>query len=283
MKKLVLIISLFSMAALSYMIIDVAAQEEENPLESVQPDGYDYMQPEEESPASCYNCHREHIYRAIGVNPPTAAPQGTLTLTGKGWLSSSHAASFTRGVNDNTYCAFCHAPTTFNVTATASAAKNLKYGTWHAVSCAACHTTHSIAAQFGTRYTNYKPGHDLEEAESYIPRHPENGKQANKQCLECHGSYHGFSSRIKEAMLKSGSLRCIDCHFAGYQVTSGGTVERYHNAKVAENLPWSCNGRFGALISCHASARKNWVTFVFPKIFGAHTLKANAIHAVPEM
>jgi len=123
----------------------------------------------------------------------------------------------------------------------------------------------------GRNRHNLIPGHDLEEEESYIPRHAENGKSANKQCLFCHGKFHGFSGKVKTALFESGSLRCIDCHMAGFQLSPRGTVERYHNEKVVENLPRSCDGKYGALISCHSNVTKKWGKFVVPKILGAHT------------
>ncbi len=280
MKKAVLSLSFFGLATACFLAVSVA--EEENLLAGVTPEGYDYTRPEAESPLSCLNCKYQrnyHQYRVLGVQEPNVG-DGTIKVTGKGWLSSAHATSFEAPTNNNTYCAWCHAPTTETVTYDASRAKKLKKGKWHGMSCNGCHTTHGIAGEIGTRLTNYKPGHDLEEEESYIPRHSEDGLQANKQCLFCHGTYHGFSSRVKEALLDSGSLRCIDCHMAGYRLTDTGTVERYHNMKVAENLPKSCNGRFGALISCHSTATKKWVYYVIPKIFDAHVKRQHKLPGI---
>lgn len=277
MKKILAFTCISCLAVACYLVMGVAAEDEATLLGGVTPEGYDYTKPEEESPESCAACAHQrdnHLWRVLGAEPPETeehAPQSATVVTGIGWLSSAHATSFIAGVNNNSYCAWCHAPTTYKVTSNANDASVLKPGKWHAMSCAGCHTTHHIAGEIGTRYTNYYPGHDLEEEESYIPRHAEKGRQANKQCLWCHGDYHGFSSRVKTAMVKSGSLRCIDCHMAGYQLTDRGTVERYHNMKVIENLPFSCNGRFGALVSCHSTAKKNWGLLVVPKIYDAHT------------
>lgn len=272
MKKGMLTISFLGLAAACFLAV-TAAQEEENPLAGVTPEGYDYTLPEEESPVGCLACAHQsnfHLYRAVGVQEPNVG-DGTIKVTGIGWISSAHAVSMERITNANTYCAWCHAPTTPNVTFDVTSAKKIKKGKWHGMSCQGCHTTHTIAGEIGTRFTNLKPGHDLEEEESYIPRHAENGIEANAQCLFCHGKYHGFSSEVKEMLVEAGALRCIDCHMAGYRTTSGGTVERFHNMKVALNLPQSCKGDFGTLAACHNFATKKWAHQVIPKIFDSHT------------
>ena len=259
MKKLLALIGIVGLAALSFLAMGMSPAAAEK--RAWFHEGYDYNHPEAEAPVGCVDCKREHLYHVVGLDPDTEE------VTGDGWLASAHAMSFNKGVNNNTYCAWCHEPTGPGVTNQPNDATLRREGTWHGVTCAACHTTHSIAALYGTRYTTLIPGGDLEEAESYIGRHAEKGKQANKQCMTCHRVYHGFASRVKTAMFKSGSLRCMDCHFAGYAVTSRGTVERFHDAWVAANLPWSCNGKFGALVTCHSTAKKNWWIYVIPKIF----------------
>lgn len=264
------------MLAAGCVLIGVGAEDEEALIDAFTPENYDYTLPEEESPQGCLDCMHQsdyHLYRAVGLTEPENGEHAPTAFsnTGKGWLSSKHATATTKGLNDNTYCSWCHMPTNSKASSDNNSAKVIKAGSWHGMSCQGCHTTHSIAAVFGTRYTNLIPGADLEEQESYIPRHAENGKAANRQCLYCHGSYHGFDSRVKEALVDSGSLRCMDCHMPGYQLTTRGTVERYHNMKVVENLPRSCDGKYGALVSCHSRVTKKWGKYVVPKIFGSHT------------
>lgn len=275
MKKLIFSLGFFALATMVMLTVTLA-EEGETIIGPYTPENYDYLLPEAESPESCLNCAHQadgyHLYRVMGIPEPTGghAP-ATGATTGKGWLDSKHAVSVTAPTNNNTYCAWCHQPTLETASSDNNKVGVVKAGMWHGMSCQGCHTTHTIAAQFGTRYTNLHPGSDLEEAESYIPRHSEDAKAANNQCLFCHGSFHGFSSKVKTALYESDAIRCIDCHMPGYRVGSTGMTERYHNMKVVDNLPLSCNGRFGALISCHSRVTKKWSRFVVPKILGPHT------------
>ncbi len=276
MKKLLLSLGFFALATVAMLAVTLA-EEGTTIIGPYTPENYDYALPEVESPESCLNCGHQrdgyHLYRAVGLTEPTgeAHSPAELEITGKGWLSSKHAQSITAPTNNNTYCAWCHQPTLQTASSDNNKVKAVKAGKWHGMSCQGCHTTHTIAAEFGTRYTNLYPGSDLEEAESYIPRHSEDAKAANNQCLFCHGSFHGFSSQVKTALYESDAIRCIDCHMPGYRITSTGMTERYHNMKVVDNLPLSCNGRFGALIQCHSRVTKKWSRFVVPKILGPHT------------
>ena len=277
MKKLIFSLGFITLATMVMLTVTLA-EEGETIIGPYTPENYDYLLPEAESPESCLNCAHQadgyHLYRVMGIPEPTGghAP-ATGATTGKGWLDSKHAVSVTAPTNNNTYCAWCHQPTLETASFDNNKAKPVKAGKWHGMSCAGCHTTHSIAAQYGTRYTNLIPGSDLEEKESYIPRHAEDVKAANNQCLYCHGKgkFHGFASKVKTALYESDAIRCIDCHMAGYQTTSGGLVERYHNMKVVENLPFSCNGKIGAVTACHSRVTKKWGRYVVPKIFGQHT------------
>jgi Zn-finger protein len=276
MKKFVIAAGMFILAAGTMYAVSLA-QETEPIIGPFTPEGYNYTLPEGESPESCLNCGHQlnyHLYRAVGLTEPNSASHtpAALQITGKGWLSSAHSQSVDEPANSNTYCAWCHQPTYEKVTSDNNEAKSIKAGNWHGMSCEACHTTHTLAAQFGTRYTNLIPGMDLEEAESYIPRHSEDGKDANNQCLFCHGTFHGFASKVKTALYESNAIRCIDCHMAGYQIAPSSTlVERYHNMKVVDNLPNSCSGKIGTLIACHSRVTKKWGLYVVPKILGAHT------------
>jgi hypothetical protein len=275
MKKLVITAGMFILAASAMLAVSLA-QETEPIIAPFTPEGYDYTLPEAGSPESCLNCAHQsnyHLYRVVGLTEPTGGAHApALEVSGIGWLSSKHAVSVTEPTNNNTYCALCHQPTLDKVAKDNNSARPVKAGKWHGMSCAGCHSTHGVAAIYGTRFSNLIPGSNLEENDSYIPRHADEVKQANKQCLYCHGKFHGFASKVKTALYESVAIRCIDCHMAGYQETSSGLTERYHNMKVVDNLPYSCSGKYGAVIACHTRVTKKWGRYVVPKIFGQHTM-----------
>lgn len=273
MKKLSLFLIVTALAG-CVVLATLNAQDSEGVLSDVTPAGYEYAEPEE-----CLGCHHQstgwhgnyHLENAVGVENAIEGDFNTeLEVTGVGWISSKHATSMD-GASANRYCAWCHAPSLRKVTDDETKAKkvrNRKPG----MSCIGCHTTHTIAQQFGTRYTNYLPGSDAEVSGNYIARHIENGKSANKQCLFCHGGYHGFAVSLHESMVKSGSLRCVDCHMAVYNQLNSGLEERYHNMKVFENGPDSCMGE------CHVhDFKKREMGAKIAKLMGGHTDRKNKL------
>jgi hypothetical protein len=74
-------------------------------------------------------------------------------------------------------------------------------------------------------------------------------------------------SEAKQEMMNAGDLRCIDCHMASYAVREG-TVERFHNFKVAQNLPHSCSGGAGGDSPCHDGADRDGLEAKIAKIKG---------------
>jgi hypothetical protein len=107
--------------------------------------------------------------------------------------------------------------------------------------------------------TNLVPGSDRTDPKSYIFIDRSDPTQLNAQCQYCHHESHGFLVLTKTAMMDSGTLRCIDCHMAGYAVAESGLVERFHNFKVEANGPQSCSGTYGTDAGCHANASTDWM------------------------
>jgi hypothetical protein len=89
----------------------------------------------------------------------------------------------------------------------------------------------------------------------------------NAQCRFCHHESHDLLIKAKQDMMKSGELRCIDCHMAGYAVTNQH-VEHFHNFKVAKNLPFSCSGGIGRARPCHKGVSKEWFKNKLPSVKG---------------
>jgi hypothetical protein len=53
-------------------------------------------------------------------------------------------------------------------------------------------------------------------------------------------------------MVEAG-VRCMDCHMAVYDKIPGTEVDkRFHDFKVAKNLPYSC-GAEGSVLGCHSN------------------------------
>lgn len=219
--------------------------------------------------------HQENV---LGINVLSRNADGTpkeAVLSGMGWLSSKHAQSMAgNSANANTYCAWCHAPTYEEIAEDGEDAKIIKSGK-PGVACSACHPGHTLAGQFGTRYANYLPGSDESDADSWKPvpkvdEHNFDGKKANKQCLFCHSTYHGFAVDFHNDMVKSGKLECITCHMAVYNELSSGLGERFHNMKVFANGPVSCSNQ-GA---CHSFKKKQFAAEI-AELMGGHTDKKN--------
>jgi hypothetical protein len=216
---------------------------------------YDYA-----TPNSCTGCHfidgYDFLSNVLGVawNDSTQS----WTRTGHGWLDSRHAQS-EYGENNNTFCAKCHAPLQASATSSFNngfvQADPIPDGAFAAVNCRACHTDHEpvgsvIDAQNPTANTSISiylwKGINNPASYQAIP----NG-QEDMLCLHCHEERHSTGNAAFEAMYSAG-VRCMDCHMAPYQLFRS-LPERYHDWKVAENVPFSC-GAQGSLsgFGCHS-------------------------------
>jgi formate-dependent nitrite reductase cytochrome c552 subunit len=248
-------------------------------LDTLTPEGYAYGMVSGYSAGYCLTCMHQsdgwkgntHLENAIGVSGIVdhngAVEAGEDKITGRGWISSKHAVS-QDGASANTYCAYCHAPDQVGVTNDPELGKALKKGK-HAMNCAGCHPSNSYAGRNGTRFANFKPGSNPATDSNWKPAKVSDGKAANGQCLFCHGSYHGFAVDLHENMVKSGSLRCIDCHMAVYNNLASGLEERYHNMKVLENGSDSC-------AECHSFKKKEMAEKV-ATLLGNHNTKKHTL------
>lgn len=248
-------------------------------LDGVTPEGYAYGQVQGYSAGYCLTCAHQstgwkgntHLENAIGVSGivdiHAVVEAAEDKVTGIGWISSKHAVSM-EGASANSYCAYCHAPDQVGVTNDPEMGKAIKKDK-HAMNCAGCHPSNGYNTRVGTRFANFKPGSDPAVDSNWKPAHVEEGKQANGQCLFCHGSYHGFAVSLHENMVKSGSLRCIDCHMAVYNTLASGAHERYHNMKVLENGAKSC-------AECHSFKTKQMAQKV-AELMGNHNTKKHTL------
>lgn len=202
------------------------------------------------------NTHLENAGGYQGIVGEGHAPAAALNPIG--WSNSGHAHSQDTAGTSNTYCANCHAPSDPKLT-NDPAQSTIRKKDKEAVTCLSCHCSHGIAAQYGTRFTNYIPGSAPTKAESFIPRHIEDGKSANEQCLYCHGKYHGFNDTIAGSLhadlVKNGTLRCVDCHMHVFNILASGLEERAHNMD-GDNCT-----------HCHVMATQNWTRRSLAKIF----------------
>jgi hypothetical protein len=221
-------------------------------LELLEPDNYRY-----EEATRCINCKStgsDIKYRAVGVD----LSSGSTLLDERGWLASVHARSQSHGDRVNTVCAWCHAPTAEGATQEEDAAVPIDQGTWQGVTCGACHPASVPQEERHSELANFTPGSDPADPSSYVFRDRADPKQYNAQCRYCHHESHELVP-VKETMLESGVIRCVDCHMAGYGVAMGELVERFHNMKVEPNIPHSCNGAYGTDMSCHADESADWM------------------------
>ena len=232
------------------------ARQEQEPasisLTGFEPDHHRYADAER-----CANCHEvdgDILRRAVGVDISSGTPE----LTGHGWLSSVHARSQSHDDRVNTACAWCHAPTTPGATEDDALAVPIEKGAWEGVSCGACHPVGLDESLEESLVVNLTAGSDRADPASYTFIDRADPKQLNAQCQYCHHEYHDLAP-AKSELMSSGTLRCIDCHMAGYVVAESGLVERFHNFKVEANGPLSCNGAYGTDESCHADASAEWM------------------------
>src|SRR5262249_33295018 len=218
--------------------------------------GYDYSEPN-----SCTACHfslgakGDHMLEAVGVKFDDKSK--VFSFTGNGWFASNHSRS-NYGTTQNTFCAKCHSPlqakadSTYSNKGIFSNTDQIPYGKVEGVVCASCHPTHDAAVVLGRRLGIYQFGKDKTKPEAY--KVIKEG-QEDVLCLNCHKQRHNEKNPAFKAMYDIG-VKCIDCHMAQYGKTNNGqgTVEkRFHNFKVAVNLPFSC-GLKGSVsgVACHS-------------------------------
>ncbi len=202
-----------------------------------------------------------------------------------GWSSTAINYGWTQppgpyGENDNTFCAFCHSP----LQASATTPGQFGLGTviapvavssFQGVTCGSCHTSTTVAAALLKIYPTAESGGETATltrganptlATSWMPilpgKAPDGISNESHFCLTCHEQdpHNAQSNGVFAAMYAAG-VSCIDCHMAPYNIFTGTAdrpaaplTERFHDWKVAENLPYSC-GAQGSLsqYTCHSN------------------------------
>ncbi|MGA2001625.1 MAG: hypothetical protein ABSG52_16705 [Terriglobales bacterium] len=167
-------------------------------------------------------------------------------------------------------------------------------GVW----CSSCHPSSSLGAAIIARYPGVTllsggvtatliRGANPALAASWIPILP--GFDANgisyesDFCLTCHEQdpHNAASNSVYQVMYAAG-VSCIDCHMAPFAINTGTTIdamgtppgltERFHDWKVAENLPYSC-GAQGSLTqyTCHSGFNAAAALAYIPFMTGQHS------------
>ncbi|MGA7873072.1 MAG: hypothetical protein WCA22_19450 [Candidatus Binatus sp.] len=251
----------------------------------------------------------DHTARAAGLQFNSAT--NMWERTGHGWWDSRHAQSQygwsstatnygwvqppgPYGETDNTFCAFCHSPLQAAATEPGmfldgSVIDPVTVSSFQGVTCSSCHPSNTIAAEILTMYPTAISGGETATlirgsnpslATSWIPILP---GQESKFCLNCHEvnphSTPENTNAIFQVMFDAG-VTCLDCHMAPYIVgvagnTTGtpvGLTERFHDWKVAENLPYSC-GAQGSLnqFTCHAEFTADSARAFIPLMTAQHS------------
>jgi hypothetical protein len=243
---------------------------------------YDYSDPD-----SCTACHFidgfDHMPRAVGVQWNDAAQRWE--RTGHGWWDSRHAQSqygwsqpnskwwkqpgATYGSNDNTFCTYCHSPLQANGKGSVfngAVINGSPIPKFQGVTCSACHpggaVTSAIAKQYPTAVLSGRlailiRGQDPSLVSSWIPIL---AGQEDQLCLSCHEQDpHDAQTNAVFGVMYDAGVTCFDCHMGPYRIFTGTAAipeppltERFHDWRVAENLPYSC-GVQGAMpqFSCH--------------------------------
>lgn len=219
----------------------------------------------------CTSCHfsrgagGDHNLEAVGVKFDDTTK--LFSFTGNGWRASAHSQSNYKSTQ-NTYCAKCHSP----LQATADSefkvgmSQPIPDGKVEGVTCATCHPSHTSAVVLGTRLAVYKFGMDRTKPEAYDPI-----KAGNEDllCLNCHQTRHNEGNAAFDLMYVAG-VRCIDCHMAPYGTVVGTEIEkRFHDFKVAKNLPYSC-GVEGSMVHCHPEFSVEATAAFIPYMKGQH-------------
>jgi len=263
---------------------------------------YDY------SGVTCTSCHfidgYDHTARAAGLQWNATTQQWE--RTGHGWWDSAHAQSQfgwsstatsygwiqppgPYGENDNTFCAYCHSPLQADGTSQFSngtVINPITVSTFQAVTCGSCHPSNTVAAQILAMYPTAESGgetatllrgQDRTKASSWIPLLP---GQEDQFCLTCHEQdpHNAQANSIFLVMYNAG-VTCMDCHMAPYQIFTGTAAspqpplpERFHDWKVAENLPYSC-GAQGSLsgFTCHSEFTADSARAFIPVLTQQHS------------
>ncbi len=214
---------------------------------NLNPPTYNYSEAD-----SCTSCHfslgagGDHMLEAVGVKIDST--NSVFSLTGSGWFASRHSQS-NHGSTQNTFCAKCHSP----VQATAgssfvngflSNASLIADGQMEGVTCASCHPPHNAVPRLGIFLFG-----DKTKVTSYQLIQPD---QEDLLCLNCHVERHN-SDNVAFSRMYNAGVQCVDCHMAPYgTILNSTTNKRFHDFKVAENLPYSC-GVQGSLsgFTCH--------------------------------
>jgi len=264
---------------------------------------YDYTDAD-----SCPSCHfidgYDHTARAAGLQWNDSTQQWQ--RTGHGWWDSAHAQSQfgwsqptsqfgwtqpsnTYGENDNTFCTYCHSPLQASGTAqfaNGTVVNPITVPIFQAVTCSSCHTSETVAAAILKQYPTALSGgetatlirgQDPTNPASWTPLLP---GQENQFCLTCHEQdpHDAQANSIFQVMYNAG-VTCIDCHMAPYQIFTGTASkpaaplpERFHDWKVAENLPYSC-GAQGSLsqFTCHSEFTAQSANAFIPVLTQQHS------------
>ena len=246
------IFSVFILGSL-LALSQIAQAQDVIPTANPTPTAYDRPDYNYTESSGCVGCHftmgarGDHNPEAVGILYDDTAKQ--FSLSGGGWRSSMHAQSNYKSTQ-NTYCAKCHSPTQATAAATFSVGGNkpIPDGQVEGVTCAACHPSHTAAVTLGRRLGIYKWGMDRATAEAYTV--VKEGEE-DTLCLNCHSQRHNEGNAAFDLMYVAG-VRCIDCHMAPYgpMVANPAIEKRFHDFKVAKNLPYSC-GVEGSVVTCH--------------------------------
>ena len=166
-------------------------------------------------------------------------------------------------------------------------------GVW----CSSCHPSTSVAALIVAQYPTALSagetatlirGANPALADSWNPllpgQNPATGMPYESDfCLTCHEQdpHNAASNSVYQVMYASG-VSCIDCHMAPFAINTGtttdafgtpaGLTERFHDWKVAENLPYSC-GAQGSLTqyTCHSGFNAASALAYIPFMTGQHS------------
>jgi hypothetical protein len=247
-----------------------SAQSNPTPAPLNRPD-YDYTESN-----GCTRCHFSggpHMPEAAGVvfNEATKA----FALTGNGWRASAHAQT-NYGSTQNTYCGKCHSPLQAKPEAQFVKGKfvdtnQIEAGKVEGVTCAVCHPPKGLVPAIGRRLTFYKIGMDKTKVEAY--EKVEVGRE-DELCLQCHVTRHNEDNPAFKKMYDVG-VRCMDCHMAPYDIipqtkgTAHEVEKRFHDFKVAKNLPHSC-GVQGSMVQCHPGMTKEGTLNFLPYMKEQH-------------
>lgn len=223
---------------------------------------------------SCTRCHfsrgagGDHMNEAVGIMYDDAKKE--FKFTGGGWRASAHAVA-NYSSTQNTFCAKCHSPIQAKPEAKFKKGlfrftEQIADGKVEGVTCAVCHPSHTSAVVLGRRLGVYKWGMDKSKPEAYDVVHH---GQEDELCLNCHIDRHDEDNPAMFSMYAAG-VKCMDCHMAVYgHVVNSEVEKRFHDFKVAKNLPYSCGVR-GSMIECHPGFSKEGTMQFIPYLKQQH-------------